>query len=116
VPVGWAAAANKQGATTVSRTIQTIAIALLLIATRSIASTDNANTKPNRLLHLNISTDHADGSYAAGEPVTWTIKLTAPKRLVLMPFDEHTDPHTAYKAVQNAWWKAVAAGEPLPMK
>lgn len=42
--------------------------------------------------------------------------LTAPKRLVLMPADEHTDPHTAYKTVQTAWWKAAAAGEPLPLK
>jgi cephalosporin-C deacetylase-like acetyl esterase len=41
--------------------------------------------------------------------------LTAPKRLVLMPEDEHIAPHTAYKAVQGAWWKAAAAGEPLPM-
>ena len=42
--------------------------------------------------------------------------LTAPKRLVLMPADEHTDPHTVYKTVQTAWWTAAAAGEPLPMK
>ncbi len=42
--------------------------------------------------------------------------ITAPKRMVIMPADEHIDPHTEYKAVQNAWWKASAAGEPLPMK
>ena len=42
--------------------------------------------------------------------------LAAPKRLVLMPEDEHTSPHTAYKAVQSDWCKAAAAGGPLPMK
>jgi cephalosporin-C deacetylase-like acetyl esterase len=42
--------------------------------------------------------------------------LTAPKRLVLMPADDHTDPHTEYRGVQSAWWQAAAAGEPLPMK
>ncbi len=42
--------------------------------------------------------------------------ITAPKRLVLMPEDEHISPHAAFKTVQAAWWKAAAAGEPLPMK
>lgn len=42
--------------------------------------------------------------------------LTAPKRLVLLPEDEHISPHTAYKTVQAAWWKAAAAGEPVPLK
>ena len=42
--------------------------------------------------------------------------ITAPKRMVLMPGDEHISPHTAYKAVQSAWCKAIAAGEPVPMK
>lgn len=42
--------------------------------------------------------------------------LSAPKRLVLLPEDEHISPHTAYKAVQAAWWKAAAAGEPVPLK
>ena len=42
--------------------------------------------------------------------------ITAPKRLVIMPADEHTDGHGAYKTVQGAWCKAAAAGEPLPMK
>jgi len=42
--------------------------------------------------------------------------ITAPKRMVLMPEDEHISPHTAYKAAQAAWCKAAAAGAPLPMK
>lgn len=42
--------------------------------------------------------------------------ISAPKRLVIMPADQHIDPHAEYKAVQNAWWQAAAAGEPLPMK
>jgi cephalosporin-C deacetylase-like acetyl esterase len=41
--------------------------------------------------------------------------ITAPKRMVLLPADEHTSAHTAYKAVQSAWCKAAAAGEPLPI-
>jgi hypothetical protein len=35
--------------------------------------------------------------------------LAAPKRLVLLPEDEHTSPHTVYKAVQRASWQAAAA-------
>ena len=42
--------------------------------------------------------------------------LPSPKRLVLMPEDEHISPHVQYIAVQAAWWKAAAAGEALPMK
>lgn len=42
--------------------------------------------------------------------------LTASKRLVIMPADEHTDGHAAYKTVQAAWSKAAAAGEPVPLK
>jgi len=41
--------------------------------------------------------------------------ITAPKRMVLLPADEHTSSHTAYKAVQAAWCKAAAAGEPMPL-
>ena len=42
--------------------------------------------------------------------------LSGPKRMVLMPADEHISAHTAYKAVHSAWCKAAAAGEPLPLK
>jgi cephalosporin-C deacetylase-like acetyl esterase len=42
--------------------------------------------------------------------------ITAPKRLVIMPADEHTDGHGAYKTIQSAWCKAAAANEPLPLK
>jgi cephalosporin-C deacetylase-like acetyl esterase len=42
--------------------------------------------------------------------------ITSPKRMVILPEDEHISPHTEYKAVQNAWWKAAATGEPLPTK
>jgi cephalosporin-C deacetylase-like acetyl esterase len=41
--------------------------------------------------------------------------LAGPKRMVLLPADEHTSSHTAYKAVQTAWCKAAAAGEPMPI-
>jgi cephalosporin-C deacetylase-like acetyl esterase len=41
--------------------------------------------------------------------------LSSPKRMVLMPADEHTAGHGPYKTVQAAWWKAAAAGEPLPV-
>jgi cephalosporin-C deacetylase-like acetyl esterase len=41
--------------------------------------------------------------------------LAGPKRMVLLPADEHTSSHTAYKAVQAAWCKAAAAGEPMPL-
>lgn len=42
--------------------------------------------------------------------------IASPKRMVLLPEDEHISPHTEYKAVQSAWWKAAAAGEPLPLE
>jgi cephalosporin-C deacetylase-like acetyl esterase len=42
--------------------------------------------------------------------------LAGPKRMVLLPADDHIDPHTAYKAAQTAWWKAAAAGAPVPME
>ncbi len=42
--------------------------------------------------------------------------LTAPKRMVLLPFDEHIADHTEFKRVMSAWVKAAAAGQPLPMK
>lgn len=42
--------------------------------------------------------------------------LAGPRRMVLMPSDEHTGPHTAYKAVQAEWWKAAALGQPVPLR
>ena len=42
--------------------------------------------------------------------------LAGPKRMVLLPADEHISPHTAYKAVQAAWWQAAAAGRPVPLE
>lgn len=42
--------------------------------------------------------------------------ITAPKRMVILPADDHTDGHGAYKTAQAAWWKAAAAGGPLPME
>lgn len=42
--------------------------------------------------------------------------IAAPKRMVILPADEHTSGHGKYKAVQAAWCAAAAAGDPLPMK
>lgn len=42
--------------------------------------------------------------------------ITAPKRMVLLPADEHISGHGAYKTVQAAWWQAARAGDPLPLK
>ena len=63
-----------------------------------------------------VGTGLIDGTSSPLNQFAMYNNIPAPKRVVLMPEDEHTSPHTAYKAAQAAWWKAAAAGEPLPMK
>ena len=42
--------------------------------------------------------------------------ITSPKRIVIMPADDHTAGHGAYKTVQAEWCKAAATGAPLTLK
>ena len=42
--------------------------------------------------------------------------LRAPKRMVLMPYDEHTSEHTEFQRVMAAWAGAAAAGARLPLE